>query len=314
MVSKRKDHQKDIELLINRAAEFIANDKFTAAHECLNEAFSLDFNHQRIIGGLKYMKFWEKRIDSLSHYQEPIEHAEILLQYWKRFREFTTTFPNDIQFIQSFRLNIFSRVLKIFTSLNYNDNEQEMQLWQGIAYKGMGNFDDAQQCFLKAMQNGMPRARLFAELADTCALVGEEQKARVFFREAFFLDPRDIDIDAFESDLFVRLIQKMRNDFTFGPNELREWIPVYGTLWGILNIKRELRALEYGKLRQRIFNYEQELKKHETAHTILPKLLNHYFWLIDYFVLNQEKQHKIDEILLKVRSVAPEIYKLYTNG
>lgn len=313
MAIKRREVQKEIDILINKTAESIVQGEFAQAHKYLDRAFSLDFVHQRVIAGLMYIKFWEARMLSLSENLEPIEHAEVLLQYWKSFKEFLNDNPNDLQLIQSFRLNIFTRVHNIFSNLEYNKDEQEMQLWQGIAYKGMGNYDDAQRCLSQAMQNGVPRARIFSELADTCALIGEEQKARVFFREAFFLDPQDVDIDGFESELFVRLVKKVREYFNFKPDELQEWLPVYGALWGLLNVKRELRALEYGKLRQRIFNYEQDLRKSERSPAILPRLLNHYFWLIDYFVINQEQQYKIDEILLKIRSVAPEIYKLYTN-
>jgi hypothetical protein len=88
---------------------------------------------------------------------------------------------------------------------------------------------------------------------------------------------------------------------------------VYGTLWGVLSIKRELRALEYGKLRQKIFSLEQEIRDDNRRPLLMPRLINHYFWLIDHLVMNREDQRKIDEILLKIRSLSPEVYKRYTN-
>jgi hypothetical protein len=130
-----------------------------------------------------------------------------------------------------------------------------------------------------------------SEIADIYALVGEEQKARVMFREAFFQDPQDIDIDSFEAELFVRLCAQVK-ETGLPPEAIREWIPVYGTLWGVLSIKRELRALEYGKLRQKIFSLEQEVREESRKPLILPRLVNHYFWLIDHLVMNREDQRK----------------------
>ena len=299
ILKKRKEFHKDVENLINEASNFVAIGQLPDAHNCLDRALALDFDHSRVMDGLKYIKFWEERLQSLSQYQESNEHAEAILQYWKAFKKFIQDISIDPQLIQSFRHYIFSRLLNILSNMDFGNDEQEMQLWQGIAYKGRGNYDDAQKSFFKAMQSGSPRARILSELADTYALVGEDQEARVFFREAFYLDPQDNDIDGFESELFVRLTKQVQEKIGSDVDELREWMPVYGSLWGILNVKRELRAVEYGKLRQNIFKYEQELKDDIKSHIILPRLLNHYFWIIDYYVMNQENQYKIDDTLLK---------------
>ena len=312
MVKKRKDFHKDIEILINTAANFIASGQLADASQCLGNALSMDFAHNRVLTGLNYIRFWEERLQSLP--QEPMERAEGLLRYWKAFKKFMEPLSNDAQLIQSFRHYIFSRVLEIFTNLDISDDDQEIQLWKGIAYKGMGNYDDAEKCFSRAMQFNIPNARVLSELADTYALVGEDQKARVLCREAFYHDPQSIDVEGFESEIFIRLVKQVqeKTELTVA-EELREWIPVYGTLWRILNVKRELRALEHGKLRQRIFKYEQELKEPAKFNKVLPRLLNHYFWLIDHLVMNNTDQYKINDILLKIHSISPEVHKLYTN-
>ena len=331
MLKKRQDFHSDIEVLINETIGFIAEGQLHPAFDCLDKALTMDCNHPRVIIGLKYIRFWQERIHSLSQqqkdieqaattvthhldfsqYQKIIEQVRMLLQYWTEFKEFIATFESDTQLIQSFRYYIFSRILHISSNLDGIGDNWEILLWQGIAHKGMGNYDKAQKLFSQAVRANAPSARLHSELADTYALVGEDQKARVMFREAFYLDPQDIDIDSFESELFVRLVRQVRGETGLKAYELREWIPIYGTLWGILNVKRELRTLEYGKLRQHIFNYEQEFK--ENARIVQPRLLNHYFWLIDYLVMNHEEQYKIDDILLKIRSISPEIHKLYTT-
>ena len=90
------------------------------------------------------------------------------------------------------------------------------------------------------------------------------------------------------------------------------WIPVYGVLWGIFNIKRELRSQEVGKLRQEIYALENEQKDPSCDFQILtPRLINMYFWLIDHYVQNNDNQRLINEILLKIKILDTNIYNSY---
>ena len=98
-----------------------------------------------------------------------------------------------------------------------------------------------------------------------------------------------------------------------GP-ELAEWVPVYGLLYGVLNVKRELRALEFGKLKQAIFALENEVRDGDPSRrdVLAPKLINHYFWLIDHYVNVNDDRARIHEVLLKIKLLDPDVYKRYT--
>jgi hypothetical protein len=94
--------------------------------------------------------------------------------------------------------------------------------------------------------------------------------------------------------------------------ELREWIPVYGVLFDVLNVKRELRSIEFGRLKQSIYELERELREETGAPELVrPRLINHYFWLIDHYKAVKEAQGKIDEVLVKIRSVDANVYHHY---
>jgi len=95
---------------------------------------------------------------------------------------------------------------------------------------------------------------------------------------------------------------------------LEEWIPVYGVLFGVFSVKRELRAIELGKLKQSIFSLENEIRiKAAEASVLIPRLINRYFWLIDHYVNVGEDTSKIDETLLKIKILDPQIYERYIN-
>jgi hypothetical protein len=97
-------------------------------------------------------------------------------------------------------------------------------------------------------------------------------------------------------------------------DELCEWIPVYGYLWGVFSVKRELKQMEAGRLKQSIFSLETEYNANLSRQRLLkPRLLNHYFWLIDHYESSREDTHLIEETLLKIKVTDPDIYKMYTG-
>jgi hypothetical protein len=103
-------------------------------------------------------------------------------------------------------------------------------------------------------------------------------------------------------------------DLGYKSPELEEWIPVYGVLFGVFNVKRELRAIELGKLKQSIFSLENELRERSAESAVLiPRLINRYFWLIDHYLNVGEDTSRVDETLLKIKVLDPVIYERYIN-
>jgi hypothetical protein len=161
---------------------------------------------------------------------------------------------------------------------------------------------------------------ILAELADCYSLVNETRAAKVFFREAFFLDCRGVELAYLESPLIQRLVAKLRERFS--EPEIRDWIPVYGTIYGLFNVKRELRPLELGKLKQAIYQLEKDVEQAAPragqqgglrATAPVPRLINHYFWLIDHYLASGEERPKIEEVLERIKALDPVVFKEYTN-
>ena len=111
--------------------------------------------------------------------------------------------------------------------------------------------------------------------------------------------------------MITRLVAAVAEKGYSGP-ALKEWLPVYGVLLGVLNVKRELRSIEFGRLKQSIYSLERELRDGKgDVSLIKPRLINRYFWLIDHYVAVKEAQDKIDEVYLKIRSVDANVYHHY---
>jgi hypothetical protein len=113
--------------------------------------------------------------------------------------------------------------------------------------------------------------------------------------------------------MIKRLIHSVR-ELNIEPPALAEWLPVYGVLYGVFNVKRELRSLEYGKLKQSIFALHSAFEEKGRAdYTIEPRLINRYFWLIDHYLSSGDSREKVDEVIERIRDINPSIYNEYIN-
>lgn len=303
--------------MIKRAYDFLKNEDLVAAQESLDAALRMDFDNQEVIFAQKCAGFWLERVLRAQSTQNQFERGEYILSQWKSFVGFLKRLDDEFaDAVYAFRQFVFSFALRSFLSIANEateSNEADLSLRIGRCHKGRGEFEIAIKHLESALQARKDDAEILGELADAFALVNETRTAKALFREAFFLNAQKVDVDGLESALFRRLADKVAEK-GFSGQELAEWIPVYGLLLGVLTVKRELRPVEVGKLKQSIYQLENEVKDPGKSRAlILPRLLNRYFWLIDHYVASRDERAKIDETLLKIKLLEPSIHQLYTT-
>ncbi|MEX2444557.1 MAG: tetratricopeptide repeat protein [Alkalispirochaeta sp.] len=299
---------------VHRAAVLIASHQLREANEELERALSLDFDSIDVVTALKYTNFWGDRQERVEGLAESFERGEYLLGQWAVFQEFAERIGSPVGvIINALRQHVFRQALAFYRAV-YDDRsnrDADLLVRIGRCYKGAGEFDRAMRFLKAAGARRTDDAEVLAELADVLALVNETAQAKAFFREAFFVDAQKIDIARLESELIQRLVRAVY-DRGYRDKELREWIPVFGVLYDVLNVKRELRSIEFGRLKQSIYELERELREGTGAPELIrPRLINHYFWLIDHYKAVKEAQGKIDEVLVRIRSVDANVYHHY---
>lgn len=313
---KRIADEESVERLLHESYEHIKSHDLDAAIVLLERALSVDFDSDEVVGSLKIANFWKDRQETLNRTTDEFERGEYLLAQWKVFSGFLQRVEvASEQCLYAVRQHVFAQALTYFQRMSEEagGNDVELLLRTGRCHKGIGEYDRALELLEKASHHRREDAAVLAELADCYALVNEVQVSKAFFREAFFLDPQRIDITALESEMIRRLIAKVR-ELGFQSPLLEEWLPVYGVLFGILTVKRELRSIEYGKLKQSIYALEHEIEdKKEQEALLVPRLINRYFWLVDHYVSNGEDRARVDEVLLKLRQLSPAIHQQYTS-
>ncbi len=299
-----------------RAYDYLKEGNPDAARHVLEDALSEDLENSEIIFTLKCANFWADRMAKIQSFSSCFEKGEALIDQWKNFcSAFSIRSGEHEQSLYCVRKGIFSKAKEYYEAiLKEPSGAQKSETYSrlGLCNKKLGDYEAALKFLSDAIGKNPDSAEILAEMADTYALAGESKTAKLLFREAFFLDAQEIDTGLLESELFCNLYQQVA-DLGYKDDVLLEWIPVYGVLYGVFNIKRTLRVYEIAKLKQSIYALETELKEASSEPELLiPKLINRYFWLIDHYTMSGDDRSKINELLLKIKLLDTDIHEKYT--
>jgi tetratricopeptide (TPR) repeat protein len=308
--------QDSVNVLLSNAYESLKCVDLQAAAFLLDKALSADFEHPEVLWALKCANFWSERLGRLESMTNPYERGEYVVAQWKAFSSFASKLDGEFDRARfAFKGYAFSLALSFYRELPADEeetHEADLALRIGICLKGTGDYAGALRSLEAAARERRDDAEVLAQLADAYALGGDERSAKALFREAFYQGAQRVDVDLLECETIRRLAARV-SALGYRGAELLEWMPVYGALLGLFSVKRELKAVEAGKLRQSVYQLENEVKEsREDRALLVPRLINRYFWLIDHYVQAKEDRSRISEVLLKIRLLDPSIHKQYT--
>ena len=303
--------------LLKKAYEKLKITDIASARKLMEQALDHDFENEEVKHALKCVQWWLERTRRINEIKTPFEKGSLYISLLKQYQIFLDQLDNVYDQCQyAIRFFVFSSALFFFDGLLKSHSEGGdpcLLLLSGRCYKGLGNYDAALKLLEQAVSVRREDAETLAEVADINALLSRTKTAKALFREAFFLDPAKVELGSLESALILKLADDVAA-LGVKNGELREWIPVYGYLWGVFSVKRELKQMEAGRLKQSIFALEAEYEANPSRRRALkPRLLNHYFWLVDHYEISREDPSMIEETLLKIKVTDPDIYKMYTG-
>jgi len=254
--------ENEIMQILNRVYLSFKEGAFAPAIGELERALSIDFEYSDVVNALKCANFWLEVEQRAAAIDGVYERGEFYQGQWRVFSGFVSRMENvSERCLFSLKYHVFGKALEHYSALagDPDNPDPEILLRIGRCHKIRGNYEGAINFLEEASRLRRDDAVILAELADCYSLVNETRAAKVFFREAFFLDCRGVELAYLESPLILRLVAKLRERFSEA--EIRDWIPVYGTIYGLFNVKRELRPLELGKLKQAIFQLEKDVEQ-----------------------------------------------------
>ena len=285
------------------------------AQKIIGSLFENDLESTELMYTNKCCIFWSDSIERLKRIEDAYERSENILLEWKTFQSYISREEEPYEpALVAVQQGFFANALEEFKKLlDEKDALQKAEIYRktGICYKKLGDFENARAFLTEANITYPNMASVIAEMADCFSLCGEDKIGKVLFREAFFTAPEDIDLDFLDSELIKCLIEKTKSKGYTG-KALQYWIPVYGVLGGVFNIKRELTSQEVARLKKDIYALDNEMKDPACNSEILtPRLLNCYFWLMDHYDLARETPAKINEVLLRIKLLDSSVYDAY---
>ncbi|MDR0730962.1 MAG: hypothetical protein LBF63_04780 [Treponema sp.] len=306
--------EKAVGELIQKAYNKLGAVDSEGALETFNEALKIDFDHPEVKYGLKCLIWWLDHIKRADDYREAYNKGAFIISQWKPYYSFVDRFDRHFDSCQIvIRRYVFSVALEYFSGVlgdGVNEYNPDLLLLVGRCYKGVGNYGEALKYLEQAVRFKRDDAETLSELADVNALVSENRAAKALFREAFFADPQEIDLRSMESELIIRLRDRVKEMGYKGP-ELAEWIPVYGRLFRVFSVRRELKQSEVSRLRQSIFELENEINCSSENLLLKPRLINRYFWLIDHYENTHDDPGVVEDTMRKIKLIDKSIYNWY---
>jgi tetratricopeptide (TPR) repeat protein len=302
-------------LLLRKAYDKLKASDLPSACSHMEQALDLDFENEEIKHALKCVHWWLEHTRRIDDINNPFEKGSLYISLFKQYHVFLEQLDDVYDQCQyAIRFFVFSRALFFFEGLlSSHSNDPGLLLLIGRCYKGLGNYDEAIRLLEQAVRIKREDAEILAEVADVNALLAQTKAAKALFREAFFIDPSKIDLRSLESALILKLVSEV-SVLCNKEDEINEWIPVYGYIWGVFSVKRELKQMEAGRLKQSIFSLETEYEKNPSRRRLVkPRLLNHYFWLIDHYEISREDPSLIEETLLKIKVADPDTETVVTQ-
>lgn len=301
-----------VETHLAEAYDFLAALDLSSAEASMQRALEEDFEDEGLLFSMKCASWWSDSIARLSSIASPFEAGEFVITRWKTFRNLLPRFGTpDERSVSAFKQFAFGKALRLYEGLAIEGEDPDLSFRLGRAAKGYGDYEAAIARLEEAAKARKDDPAVLAELADAYGLVDQQRASKALFREAFFINPQHIDMDLIESESIARLTEKA-SEYGKEGIELAEWVPVLGELLGVFSVKRELKPIEAGKLKQSIYEAETELAADGSRRPILvPRLINRYFWLVDHYLNRKEDKSRIDELLLKIKLLDPVVYKQY---
>ena len=304
---------------INEVFQLIEKGEFDPAIEKINVLMDIDADYPGLIESFRVAKFWNNRESEIRNLEEGKNTAEYLMKQWEVFNEYAEN--KDMTSSSAFKAAM--RYIFFKASDHYKFAFQEQQdtssnfgflLNLGDCFLRLEEYQSAIETLEFARSSYRSNARLLAILGEAYFHKGELPKSLASFREAFFVDPSEIDLSILRATPILELVEivkKERNDY----KDINEWIPIYGYTHDVFYVKRNLNVHLVETIENDIYKLEvnfQKMNKSQVENSnIVPRLINKYLWLLDYYTLQNYNFDTITQIRDRLIKIDRNLFQEY---
>ncbi|MBN8218401.1 MAG: hypothetical protein J0L75_17280 [Spirochaetes bacterium] len=305
--------------------ELIHRGAFEEAWTALEEIHAQGVSLPDLYDVMKCVKFWTNRRARMDQTDEGLPMSAWLEGEWKAFEQFLLSKSlADLPVISHFREAIWGRIIDHYvTAFQKSDlPDPDLLLRLSEALLVTGQYARAKETLLYARKFKPRDAWLHALLGDASHGLGENDRSVAAFRDAFYYNPRAVDLARVRSPFVHDLAAKVAEQGFVG-SEINLWLPIYAELQNAFYAKRSLGEEEARRLERAMYEMEIEFEiRRSDRGELEPLLLNHYFRLLDHWGgkarggTDEEARlaaQKVPALLKKIKDVNENIYREFRS-
>lgn len=300
----------------NTAYQLIEEGKFPEAIEKIDRLMGENPDYPGLVETFRTAKFWKNRSNDIEALEKGKSTADFLMMQWEVFRRYSL----EKNIIDSAAYHAAMKYIFFEAAEQYKVayleeqstiNSFDLLLNLGVCFITLGEYRHAIEALEFARITFRSNAKLLSLLGEAYYHLGEIPKSLYCFKEAFFVDPSEIDLSLLKAKPVLQLAALAREKKP-GKDE-REWIPVFGHIEDLFYVKRQVNTQQVESIKREIFTLEKSLyqigreKAEET--NIIPRLINKYLWMLDYFELQHYDFNNIADIRSQLIKIDREIFE-----
>lgn len=299
--------------------QLISEGKFQEAIKKSDQLMSVNPEFPGVIEAYRTAKFWTNREKEIRETDEGKKKADLLMTEWKSYEDYAAfkEMKSSSAYKSAMRYIFFKASEQYKLAFQHNeetDNQFDLLINLGECFLRLKEYKYAVETLEYAMTSYKSNAKLLFILGESYFHLDDIPKCLLYMREAFQIDPSQIDISLIEAKPISDIIEVIKNS---GKNvrDIREWIPVFGFLTDIFYVRRNLNKHQVESLKREVFNLENSLGRMNSddieATNILPRIINKYLWLLDYYEHQNINIENSDQIKNRLLSFDKDLFQEY---
>ncbi|MBN1501604.1 MAG: hypothetical protein JW982_15710 [Spirochaetes bacterium] len=304
---------------INEAYKFIESGDFSEAVDLFNMLIDEKSDYPGLFEGYRTSRFWLNRKSELLLLKEGKMTADFLMNEWNQFNSYAEeknmTGSTAFSAAQKYVFFTASEHYKI-AFRNEESPTDNFSLLYNLArcFMGLQEFSHAAETLEYIRSAYKSNTQITVLLGESYFHLGETPKSLMFFREAFFLNPQEIDMKDIKAQPILDLAGITAKNIP-AYQDIREWIPVYGYILDIFYVKHQLSKQTVEILKKDILNleksYQMSSKDKIKETNIVPRLINKYLWMFDYFSFQNYDFEAITDIRTRLIEIDRGLFEPY---
>jgi tetratricopeptide (TPR) repeat protein len=303
----------------NEVFQLIEKGEFTPAIKIINGLMDIDADYPGLIESYRVAKFWNNRENDIKNLEAGKNTAEYLMKQWEVFNEYAES--KNMTSSSAFKAAMRYIFFKASDHYKFAFKEQQdtssnfrFLLNLGDCFLKLEEYQSAIETLEYARSSYRSNAHLLATLGEAYFHLADLPKSLASFREAFFINPTEIDLDILRATPILDIVEIIRKERSEYKN-INEWIPIYGFIHDIFYVKRNINVHLVETIEKDIYSLEvtyQKMNKGQIENSnIVPRLINKYLWLLDYYTLQNYDFDTITQIRERLIKIDRNLFQQY---